>query len=61
MARNKAVDAANPVSRKWLASALSLKRIADPDEIAAAIVFLAGPAASYVTGAKLDANGGYNA
>jgi NAD(P)-dependent dehydrogenase (short-subunit alcohol dehydrogenase family) len=44
-----------------MVSSLSLKRIADPDEIAAAIVFLAGPAASYVTGAKLDANGGYNA
>ncbi|NMO55415.1 SDR family oxidoreductase [Actinoplanes sp. TBRC 11911] len=44
-----------------LVSSLSLKRIADPDEIAAAIVFLASPAASYITGAKLDANGGYNA
>jgi NAD(P)-dependent dehydrogenase (short-subunit alcohol dehydrogenase family) len=32
-----------------------------PDEIAAAITFLAGPAASYVTGAVLDAYGGYNA
>ncbi|OLT04182.1 oxidoreductase [Pseudonocardia sp. CNS-004] len=40
---------------------LSLQRVADPREIAAAIAFLASPAASYVTGAVLDAHGGYNA
>ncbi|GAA1312957.1 hypothetical protein Psi02_68620 [Planotetraspora silvatica] len=40
---------------------LSLRRMGHPDEIAAAIVFLASPAASYVTGAVLDAHGGYNA
>jgi NAD(P)-dependent dehydrogenase (short-subunit alcohol dehydrogenase family) len=44
-----------------MVSSLALKRIADPSEIAAAITFLAGPAASYVTGATLSANGGYNA
>ncbi|NMO57690.1 SDR family oxidoreductase [Actinoplanes sp. TBRC 11911] len=44
-----------------MVSSLSLKRVADPDEIAAAVVFLASPAASYITGVKLDANGGYNA
>ncbi|MBQ0902556.1 SDR family oxidoreductase [Micromonospora sp. U21] len=32
-----------------------------PDEIAVVIAFLADPAASYVTGAVLDAHGGYNA
>lgn len=40
---------------------LSLQRVGDPREIAAAIAFLASPAASYVTGAVLDAHGGYNA
>jgi NAD(P)-dependent dehydrogenase (short-subunit alcohol dehydrogenase family) len=29
--------------------------------MAAAIAFLASPAASYITGAVLDAHGGYNA
>jgi NAD(P)-dependent dehydrogenase (short-subunit alcohol dehydrogenase family) len=32
-----------------------------PYEIAGAIAFLASPVASYVTGAVLDAHGGYNA
>lgn len=46
---------------KALLSSLSLQRMGHPDEIAAAIAFLASPAASYVTGAVLDAHGGYNA
>jgi NAD(P)-dependent dehydrogenase (short-subunit alcohol dehydrogenase family) len=51
----------NPETLKTLLSALSLQRMGHPQEIAAAIAFLAGPAASYVTGAVLDAHGGYNA
>ncbi|GAA2564339.1 SDR family oxidoreductase [Streptomyces sp. NPDC000678] len=46
---------------KALVSSLSLQRMGHPDEIAAAIAFLVSPAASYVTGAVLDAHGGYNA
>jgi NAD(P)-dependent dehydrogenase (short-subunit alcohol dehydrogenase family) len=49
------------ISSEALVGSLSLQRVADPAEIAAAIGFLASPAASYVTGAKLDAHGGYNA
>jgi NAD(P)-dependent dehydrogenase (short-subunit alcohol dehydrogenase family) len=44
-----------------MTSSLAISRVADPAEIAEAIAFLATPAASYVTGAVLDANGGYTA
>ncbi len=37
---------------------LLLQRFAEPREIAQCIVFLASPAASFVTGATLDVNGG---
>jgi 3-oxoacyl-[acyl-carrier protein] reductase len=39
-------------------TALPLGRIGRPEEIAAAVVFLAGPGASYFTGQCLGANGG---
>ena len=40
---------------------LSIKRVSDPAETAAVITFLASPAASYITGAVIDSNGGYTA
>ncbi|WP_210579187.1 SDR family NAD(P)-dependent oxidoreductase [Streptomyces sp. GESEQ-4] len=55
------MQAPDPETLKALLSSLSLQRMGHPDEIAAAIAFLASPAASYVTGAVLDAHGGYNA
>ena len=36
----------------------ALKRLADPEEIAQAILFLSGPESSYVTGTVLAADGG---
>ena len=43
----------------WLKKRTSLGCWGDPGEIAGAVVFLASPAASYVTGQILAVNGGY--
>jgi 3-hydroxybutyrate dehydrogenase len=42
-----------------LLRSVPLARIAEPDEIAAAAVWLCSPQASYVTGAILAADGGW--
>lgn len=43
----------------WLARRTSLGRWGQPGEIAGAVVFLASPAAAYVTGQTLAVDGGY--
>lgn len=45
-------------TKDWAAGLHALKRIARPDEIAAAALFLAGPMASFVAGSALYADGG---
>lgn len=45
-------------ARHALAGRIALGRFGAPEEVAAAVLFLASPAASYVTGATLHVNGG---
>ncbi|WSJ47881.1 SDR family oxidoreductase [Streptomyces sp. NBC_01317] len=42
-------------------SSLPFHRYGRPEEVAAAVAFLAGPAASYITGTDVNVNGGWNA
>ena len=53
MTRGLADDA-----RQQLITQIPLKRLGEPEDIASAIVFLAGPTASYITGTTLHVNGG---
>jgi 3-oxoacyl-[acyl-carrier protein] reductase len=46
---------------EMLFSTLCIPRFARPEEVAAAVVFLASPAASYITGSVINAEGGYGA
>jgi NAD(P)-dependent dehydrogenase (short-subunit alcohol dehydrogenase family) len=55
------MNAPSPEVLKVMVSALAIQRISDPAETAAVVAFLASPAASYITGAVVDSNGGYTA
>lgn len=50
--------AGDRAQKEWAAGLHALKRIAQPEEIAQAALFLAGPMATFVAGAALFADGG---
>ncbi len=52
---------AKPEFREWVTSRIPLGRLGTPAEVAAAVVFLASPAASLITGASLTVDGGWTA
>lgn len=51
----------SPEALKAMVANLAIQRVSDPAETAAVIAFLASPAATYITGAVIDSNGGYTA
>lgn len=53
-----AIVAGNPELREPMERATPLRRLGDPTDIAAAAVYLASPAASYLTGKVLEVDGG---
>jgi 3-oxoacyl-[acyl-carrier protein] reductase len=60
LGREKAVElgVSEAEARRILADVTLLKRFGEPHELAAAVVFLASPRASFMTGIMLDVDGG---
>ena len=51
----------DPKTRKWILDRIPLGRLGTVEEVASAVVFLASPAASLVTGSSLLVDGGWTA
>ena len=57
-ATERVLKARTPEETRRVAEAIPVRRLGEPAEIADAVVFLASEAASFITGATLDVNGG---
>ena len=56
--RSPVLDAMDEARQRTLAAGIPLGRFGEPEEVAAAVLYLASPAAAFMTGATLDLNGG---
>src|SRR5687767_15263767 len=57
----KKMRAAKPEMEKWVTDRIPMGKAGHPDDVAAAVVFAASPAASLVTGTSLVVDGGWTA
>jgi NAD(P)-dependent dehydrogenase (short-subunit alcohol dehydrogenase family) len=55
------MTAAKPEFAQWVQERIPAGRVGQPEEVAAAVVFAASPAASLVTGTSLVVDGGWTA
>ena len=56
--RSPMLDAMDGERQRRLAAGIPVGRFGEPEEVAAAVLYLASPAAAFVTGTTLDLNGG---
>lgn len=56
--RSPLLDGLDETRRQALAASIPLGRFGEAQEVAAAVVYLASPAAAFITGATIDLNGG---
>ena len=52
---------AKPANKSRMEAFTPMKRLGLPEEVRGAVIFLAGPASSYVTGSVISVDGGYRA